>query len=313
MTEEHRTGLDGVVTALVAGGHLRAFAAVTTGAVEEARRLHDLFPTPTAALGRALTAAAMLGRTLKEGQRVQIQLTGNGPLRQVFAEGDASGNVRGYVGDPHVHLPLNRQGKLDVAGAIGLGRLDVIKDLGLRDPYRGVVPLVSGEIAEDLAHYLLQSEQIPSAVALGVRVATDRSVSGAGGLMIQAMPGTPDDLLRDLETRLSRLQNISRMVEAGMTPVGILEAVVGDFGMEVLAEVPVRYACGCNRERFARGLVALGEDELRDIIEEDGQAELVCSFCNATYSFTRSELEELLASALARDEEPSSNGADWQS
>lgn len=287
---------DSISIATAADGKLRAYAAVTTQLVEEARRRHGLYPTAAAAVGRTMTAAAIMGMMLKEGQNVMVQLTGDGPIRQILAQADAEGNVRGYAVNPHVHLPLNRDKKLDVAGAIGHGRLDVIKDLRLKEPYRGMVRLISGEIAEDIAYYFVQSEQVPSAVALGVRVEADGRVSAAGGLIVQALPGADPQVLEVLERRLQTLQNVSRMVASNMGPNDILKAALGDLDITILKEHPLRFSCNCSHERFARGLVALGPDELRDMIQQDGEAELTCHFCSKHYHFSREDLLELLRS-----------------
>jgi len=283
-----------MVIATAAGGGLRAYAAVTTQLVEEARRRHGLYPTAAAAVGRTMTATAIMGMMLKDGQQVMVQLTGDGPLRQILAQADPSGNVRGYAADPHVHLPLNRDKKLDVAGAIGRGRLDVIKDLRLKEPYRGMVSLISGEIAEDVAYYFVQSEQIPSAVALGVRVEADGTVSAAGGLIVQALPGADPSVLEALEARLQTLQNVSRMVASNMGPGQILDAALGDLHINELDERRLQFACNCSHERFSRGLLALGPDELQDMIEEDGEAELTCHFCSERYHFTGDALRQLV-------------------
>lgn len=288
---------DSISIATTADGGLRAYAAVTTQLVEEARRRHGLYPTAAAAVGRTMTAAAMMGMMLKEGQQVMVQFTGDGPIRQILAQGDAEGNVRGYAANPHVHLPLNRDKKLDVAGAIGQGRLDVIKDLRLKEPYRGMVRLISGEIAEDIAYYFVQSEQVPSAVALGVRVEADGLVSAAGGLIIQALPGADPSVLEALEQRLQTLQNVSRMVASNMGPNDILRAALGDLDLNLLTtERPLQFSCNCSHERFSRGLLALGPDELRDMIQEDGEAELTCHFCSEHYHFSGEALQELLRS-----------------
>lgn len=287
---------DSIAIATTDDGGLRAYAAVTTQLVEEARRRHGLFPTAAAAVGRTMTAAAVMGMMLKENQQVMVQLTGDGPLRQILAQGDADGNVRGYAANPHVHLPLNKDKKLDVAGAIGSGRLDVIKDLRLKEPYRGMVKLVSGEIAEDIAYYFVQSEQVPSAVALGVRVEADGQVSASGGLIVQALPGADPNILQALEQRLQTLQNVSRMVASGMGPKEILAAAFGDLKLNLLKERPLQFSCNCSQERFSRGLLALGPVELRDIIEQDGEAELTCHFCSEHYHFSGEDLRELLDS-----------------
>ena len=289
---------DLVVRALAAGGQVRAVAARTTRLTEEARALHGLSPTATAALGRTLTAAALLGAMLKGDERVMIQIVGDGPLRQVVAEGNARGAVRGYVGRPDVHLPVNARGKLDVSGAIGRGYLHVVRDLGLREPYRGMVPLVSGEIAEDLAHYFARSEQVPAAVALGVLVAPEGRVLAAGGFVLQLMPGHTGEMAARLESQVSDMPPVSQLVQQGLGPQELLARALGTLGLEVLETRPLRFACGCSKEKFSRALVALGEAELRELARSGQGAELTCHFCSRRYHFAQAELEALLARAV---------------
>lgn len=288
---------DELVHALLADGHVRALAAVTTETVEEARWRHDLYPTAAAALGRTLSVTALLGAMLKPPQRIFVDVVGDGPLRYIRANADAEGNVRGYVGDPHVHLPSNAQGKLDVGAAVGAGSLYVLRDFGLKESYRGFVPLVSGEIGEDFSHYFLHSEQTPSLVSVGVLVDTDNKVLAAGGLIMQVLPDADDDVITHLEDVARRLPAVSASIQSGQTAIDLIRAAADGLDVKVLAQRPVRFQCGCSRPRFERALIALGEDELRDMIETDGSAELVCHFCSEVYRFGGDELDGLLTEA----------------
>ncbi len=301
---------DGLARALAAGGRLRGLAAVTTDLVEEARRRHGTFPTATAALGRALTAAVLLGSTLKGEERVSLQFNGDGPLREVFAEADAYGRARGYVQRPAIHLPP-RDGKLDVGGALGRnGTLSVLRSIGDAVPYRGVVPLVSGEIAEDLAYYLTVSDQIPSTVALGVYVEPDGRVGAAGGFIVQRMPLegafgwngdgearlTPEEerIIERVEANLAPLPGVSTLVRQGATARSLLETALAGLEPRVLAEGPVAFACPCSRDRVVRTLATLGPDDLERLAREQGGTTVTCHFCNTSYRF---EAPELLALA----------------
>ena len=291
---------DVLVQALLADGQVRALAAVTTRAVEEARWRHDLYPTAAAALGRTLTVTAFLGAMLKPPQKVYVEIVGDGPIKSIHTQADAEGRLRGYVGNPHVDLPANANGKLDVAGAVGRGQLYVIRDLGLKEPYRGFVPLVSGEIGEDFAYYFMHSEQTPSVVAVGVLVSPDHRVRAAGGLLLQVMPGAAEDVLDVLESRARRLPPVSGAIDDGVGAEGLVRLAAGELDVQVLRRMPVRFACSCSRERFERALVALGEDELRDILTTDGSAELVCHFCSEVYRFNADDLTALLEEATRR-------------
>lgn len=286
---------DYLVHGLAADGAVRVLGARTTALVEEARARHDLWPVPAAALGRALTGAALLAASLKGRERLQLHVVGDGPLGHVTVAADAQGTVRGYVGQPHVDLPLNAAGKLDVAGAVGSGLLHVIKDLDLREPYRSTLPLVSGEIAEDLTHYLATSEQTPAVVGLGVLVDRDGRVRAGGGFMLQLLPGAEPELIDRLEERLRGLPGVSRLVDEGQTPEDIVERLVGGEGpVRWLERRPLRFACSCSRERFERALIALGEAEVREL-QEQGEAELVCHFCGNRYVFGSEDLERIAA------------------
>src|SRR5574337_96324 len=273
---------------------VRAMAAVTTAAVDLARRRHRTAPTATAALGRMLTAAGLLGAALKRGQTVMVQIQGDGPLGGALAMSDAVGTVRGYVTNPHVHLPLTARGKLDVGGAVGRGTLHVTLDLGLRVPYHGSVPLISGEIAEDLASYLVVSHQIPSVVALGVLVAPTERVMAAGGLIVQVMPGTDERVVAYLEQRAQVLPAVTSMISTGQTPEEMVDAVLGTIVSRVVERGPVRFRCRCSRGKVQQVLISLGAAELREILAEQGQVEVHCNFCSARYVFDDAGIEGLI-------------------
>ncbi len=273
---------------------VRAMAAVTTTAVELARRRHKTSPTATAALGRVLTGASLLGVALKRGQTVMVRIQGDGPLGGVLAMSDAVGTVRGYVANPDVHLPLTARGKLDVGGAVGRGTLQVTLDLGLRVPYHGSVPLISGEIAEDLASYLVVSHQIPSVVALGVLVAPSERVMAAGGLIVQVMPGADERVVAYLEERAQVLPAVTSMISTGHTPEEMVDAVLGTIVSRVVEQGPVRFRCRCSRRKVQQVLISLGDAELREILAEQGQVEVTCNFCNARYVFGDADVEGLI-------------------
>lgn len=281
-------------------GTIRVFACITTELVNRAQQIHHTYPVATAALGRTLTAASMMGISgLKnEDDSMTIQIKGDGQLSFIVAVTDSSGNVRGYASNPYVDRPLNSKGKLDVGGAIGQGYLSVIKDLGMKEPYVGQVPLVSGEIAEDITMYYAQSEQTPTATGLGVLVDTDNSVIAAGGFMIQLMPGATDETAKKLEEILNNIPPVTTMINDGMTVDDIIFQITDGFDMliENKEEHP-KYECKCSKERMEQALISIGEEELLGIIEEQGEAELTCQFCDNKYKFNKAELEELLKQA----------------
>lgn len=284
---------DHVIIATAADGFVRALAAVTTETVVEAQRRHDTWPTATAALGRTLTAGVLMGAMLKDRHRVTLRVLGDGPVGAIVVDADHEGNVRGYVQEPHVHLAPNAAGKLDVAGAVGQGHLYVIKDLGLREPYQGSIPLVSGELGEDFTRYFADSEQTPSAVALGVLVGTDNQVQAAGGFIIQLLPGAGDEIAEQLERQIVGLPSATEMISGGLDAEGILHRVLSEMQLKVLETRPVRFSCSCNRRRLESVLISLGRDELTAMVEEQGGAELTCHFCRHVYRFNQEELQEL--------------------
>lgn len=289
---------DYIVRATAGDGSIRVFAATTRGLVQKAREIHHTSPVASAALGRLLTAAAMMGSMLKgDKDLVTLQIRGDGPLQGIVVSGDCCGRVKGYVFNPNVELPDKYPGKLDVGGAIGAGYLDVIKDIGMREPYAGRIELVTGEIAEDLTYYFAQSEQMPSAVGLGVLVETDTSVRRAGGFMIQLLPGADEGMVSRLEEKLRHVPYVTDLLDAGKTPEEILELLLGDMGLRILDRLPASFSCNCDRQRVEKALISIGREELEKIIEEDGKANLHCHFCAKEYDFTKSDLLCLLEEA----------------
>ncbi len=299
------SGQDYAVIATTADGRSRVLAARSTRLVEEGRRRHEASPTGAAALGRTLTGAALLGMTLKDRGTVTLRLIGDGPLGGVIAESDASGNVRGYAKTPSADLPPTPGGKLDVGGLIGRhGFCYVTRDMGLKEPYTGTSPLVSGEVGEDLTRYLYESEQTPSAVALGVLVGPPGRVVAAGGLFVQLMPRSGDDvdweedeteaaqaaLVERLEAGIGGMKSVSRLVEQGLRPEDLVRKVLGDIPHAIHEVRPLRFACRCSRERAAGTLAALKPDDLAEIVASGEGAELVCQFCGDAYRFTPDEL-----------------------
>ncbi|MFP4978613.1 Hsp33 family molecular chaperone HslO [Paenibacillus sp. CN-4] len=289
---------DRLVRGTALNGKVRAFAARTTELVEEMRRRHDTYPTATAAMGRTATAGAIMGAMLKGNEKLNIQVRGDGPIGQIVVDSNAAGEVRGYVDHPHVHLPSNSQGKLDVRGAVGTeGFIHVIKDLGMKEPYRGSIPIVSGELGEDFTYYFAVSEQTPSAVGLGVLVGTDNAVIVAGGFIIQLLPGLTDAEITDIEQAVSTLPQVTALLEQGLEPEEMLRLLLPDT--VVLDEMELTFKCQCTRERVEQTLVSLGRHELEQLIEEDGQAEVVCHYCNEAFRFDREQLQDILNQAKA--------------
>ena len=287
---------DEIVRAITADGLVKASAITGRALVERARNIHTLLPVATAALGRALMAASMMGDALKiDGASLTLQIKGGGPLGTVLAVSDQEGNVRGYVQNPHVELMEKVPGKLDVGRAVGeSGSLTVIKDLGMKEPYVGTIGLLSGEIADDVAAYFVESEQIPTACALGVLVGIDQSVTAAGGYLIQLLPGAGEEIKSQSEAGVQRVGYVSHAHEGGLHGEGLLRAVLSEFDLEILETHPVEYRCYCSRERVTRALISLGRAELTSLLEEQGQAELTCQFCDKVYRYSREELEDLL-------------------
>jgi molecular chaperone Hsp33 len=289
--------VDAITMVVVEGENIYGVAAVTTDMVEEARGAHGASPTATAALGRLLTGSALLGAFLKEtSHRVILQVSSRGPVRKIVAEANGAGHVRGYLGQATVDVP-SRNGKLDVGQAVGKGILHVVKELGLPMPSTGTVPLVSGEIAEDLASYLSQSEQIPSAVSLGVFVRPDYVVAAAGGFVLQFHSTVADDLVAHIELALAATPPVTTMIQEGYDPQAMLQHALGGLSMVVVRQMTPVWRCRCTRDRVTRILIALGSEELRSMIAEEQETQVKCEFCATDYAFSHQELRDLLAEA----------------
>ena len=285
---------DYIVRATAANSQIRAFAAVTTDMVETARKDHNTSPVATAALGRLLTGGAMMGAMMKgEKDLLTLRIHAGGPLQGITVTADSHGNVKGYVGNPDVCIPANSKGKLDVAGAVGVGFMDVIKDMGLKEPYVGQVALQTSEIAEDLTYYFATSEQVPSAVGLGVLMNKDNTVRQAGGFIIQLMPFTPDDVVDRLEKKITEIASVTEMLEDGKTPEEILELILGEFGLEINDTVDAAFQCDCSKERVSRAIATLSRKDLDDIVSDGESIEVKCQFCNKAYHFDIDELKEM--------------------
>lgn len=286
---------DYVVRAAAADSQVRAFAAASKGMVEEARSAHNTSPVVTAALGRLLTAGAMMGAMQKgDKDMLTLQIQSEGPVKGLMVTADSHGNVKGYAFQPDVCIPANAQGKLDVASAVGPGFLHVVKDMGLKEPYRGQIELQSGEIAEDLTYYFAASEQTPSSVGLGVLMNRENTVRQAGGFIIQLMPDTEDNIIRQLESNIRGLRPVTEMLDNGFTPEQMLETVLAGLDVEILERTPCRFFCNCDRDRIEKALISVGRKELQDMIQEDREIEVNCHFCGRHYIFTPAELKELL-------------------
>ena len=280
-------------------GAIRIFVAVTTDLVNEAQTLHNTSPVATAALGRTLTVAALMGQGLKnDTDSVTIQFRGDGPLGNMVAITDSKSRVRGYVVNPYVDLPLNEKGKLDVGGAVGRGNLHIIRDLSMKEPYSGQVPIITGEVAEDVTYYYAKSEQIPTAIGLGVLVGTDNKAICAGGFMIQLMPEATEEVAGKIEDRMAEIKPITEMLENGMSAEDILFYLTDGFDMLVHNEtVEPKYECKCSYKRMHDAVVSIGKKELRKIIDEDGKCEVECQFCNSKFVFDKEQLETMYEKA----------------
>lgn len=290
--------MDYLVRATAAHGQIRAFAATTKDMVEYARAAHDTSPVATAALGRTLTGGVMMGSMMKSStDLLTLQIKGDGPLGGIVVTADANGHAKGYVYHPHVLLPANAKGKLDVAGAVGKGTLQVIRDLGLKEPYQGSCELVSSEIAEDLTYYFVISEQVPSSVGLGVLMDKDNTVRQAGGFILQLMPYTPDEVITRLEEKLANVQSVTGLLDKGMTPEAILTLLLGDMDLKINDRMDVTYHCDCSKERVAKALISIGRRDLWEMIHDGKPIETSCHFCNKKYVFTVEELQKLYEQA----------------
>ena len=289
---------DEIVRAITGDGFVKAVAITGRDMVERARNIHTLLPIATAALGRTMLGASMMGDMLKEQNgALTLQIKGGGPLGTILAVSDCEGNVRGYVQNPHVDLIESEPGKMNVGAAVGeTGTLTVIKDIGLKEPYVGSIGMFTGEIADDLAMYFVESEQIPTACALGVLVGVDQSVTSAGGYLIQLLPGASEDIITKIEAGVRKLGPVSRALEGGMDAEALIKSVLADFDVTILEKHPVEYRCYCSEDRVTRALISMGKEELADLIAEQGKAELSCQFCDKVYHYSKEELEALLAS-----------------
>ncbi len=289
---------DYIVRATAGNGSIRAFAATTGELVQYAREVHHTSPVASAALGRMLTAAAMMGSMLKgEKDLITLQIRGLGPLKGAVVTSDSHARVKGYVFNPNVEIPSKYPGKLDVSGAIGQGYMSVIKDIGLKEPYAGRIQLVSGEIAEDLTYYYAQSEQTPSAVGLGVLVDTDTSIRCAGGFIIQLLPDATEEVISTLEKRLNAIPYFTDLLDMGHTPEEILGMLLEGLDMKILDKVPTEFYCNCTKERVEKALISIGKEELEKISKDDKKANLHCHFCGKEYDFTEEEINRLLEEA----------------
>ena len=286
---------DYIVRATAANNQIRAFAATTKNTVETARASHNTSPVATAALGRLLTAGSMMGVMMKGDKDIlTLQVKAGGPLNGITVTADAHGNVKGYVGNPNVILHANDKGKLDVAGAVGVGFMNVIKDMGLKEPYVGQTVLQTSEIAEDLTYYFATSEQVPSSVGLGVLMEKDNTVRHAGGFIIQLMPFTEESVISKLEENLKKVTSVTALLEEGHTPESLLAVLLEGFDIEINEKIPTQFYCNCCKERVEKALISVGKKEIQDMIREGKEIELNCHFCNKNYIFTVEELKDIL-------------------
>lgn len=282
-----------LIRAISVDGSAFIHAADTTALVAKARQLHQTSKTMTAVLGRSLTATALMSAQLKgKDNTLTLQIQGDGPGGTIVCVGDSSGNVKGYVGNPDTELPPNDLGKLDVGGAVGQGMLHVIRDLGMNEPYHGMCNLATGEIAEDITEYYAQSEQIPSACALGVRVNRDLTIKSAGGFLVQLLPGADSELITVLEENLAKMGSVSQKIAEGATPLQLIEMVFDNIPFDILDQTDIAYTCNCSREKYSRILSTLNQKDLMSLIEEDKPVETVCNFCNSQYVFSVDELKQ---------------------
>ncbi len=292
---------DYIIRATAANSQIRAFAAVTTDVVETARKAHNTSPVATAALGRLLTGGAMMGVMMKGDKDIlTLQIHAGGPLQGITVTADSKGNVKGYVGNPNVCIPANSKGKLDVAGAVGVGFMNIIKDMGLKEPYMGQVALQTSEIADDLTYYFATSEQVPSAVGLGVLMNKDNTVRQAGGFIVQLMPFAEESVIAKLEENVQKINSVTNLLEEGHTPESLLEKVLEGFDIEINDRMDTKFYCNCSKERVEKALISIGRKELNELIQEGKEVEMNCHFCNTNYVFSVEELKEILRSCKAR-------------
>ncbi|WP_208560548.1 Hsp33 family molecular chaperone HslO [Marinilactibacillus kalidii] len=289
---------DKLIKALAYENEIRVYVVDATEMVAEAQRRHDSWATATAALGRAMIGTTLLGATLKGNDKITVRIEGDGPIGYIVVDGNGRGETKGYIHNPQVNLPLNDNGKLDVKGAVGTeGMLTVSKDLGMKKPFVGQVPLVSGELGEDFTYYMANSEQVPSAVGVSVLVNPDETVKAAGGFMIQVLPGAKEETINKIESIIAELPLVSKLMENGETPEEILERLVGSKDYNVLETTPVEFKCDCSKERFGDAIISLGVDEIENMIDEDHGAEAVCHFCRTKFQYSENDLEVLKTEA----------------
>lgn len=287
---------DYLVRGIAANGTVRAFAVDTTESVAHAAERHETYPVVTAALGRILSAGAMMGSMMKgEDDLITLTIKGDGPIGTITVTADSHGNIKGFAGNPTVDIPLKRPGKLDVGGAVGNGTLTVVMDLGLAEPYNGTVELQTGEIGDDFAYYFTVSEQTPSAVGLGVMVDTDWSVKHSGGFIIQMMPDVQEDTISVLESKLAEVSSVTDMMEQGMTPEDMLKNILGDLDLNITETSPVQFKCNCSKDRVASALATIQSSDLQEMIDDGKDIEVKCYFCNSAYNFSVDELKDILA------------------
>lgn len=287
---------DYIIRGTAANNQVRFFAAYTKDVVEKARTIHNTSPVATAALGRLLTAGAMMGTMNKnDNDLVTIQIQCNGPIGGLCVTADTRANVKGYVHNPEVMLPISKEGKLDVGGALDMGVMSVIKDIGLKDPYVGQTHLVSGEIAEDLTYYFATSEQVPTSVALGVLMNKNNTVAQAGGFIIQLMPFAEEEVIAALEKKIGEMKSITALLDKGMTPEDIINGLLGEFGVEINDTIPTQYSCNCSKDRVSKAIISIGKKDLQEMIDDGKPIEVNCHFCGTSYEFSVEELKKMLA------------------
>lgn len=289
---------DYIVRATAANAQIRAFACVTKETVEAARQAHNTSPVVTAALGRLLTGGVMMGSMLKgDKDLLTLQIHAGGPMKGMTVTADSKGNVKGYAIEPQVMLPPNAKGKLDVGGAVGIGFMNVIKDMGLKEPYVGQTVLQTGEIGDDLTYYFATSEQVPSSVGLGVLMEKDNTVKQAGGFIIQLMPFAEEEIICKLEENLTKVDSVTALLDAGNSPEQIMEILLGDLEVEFTDKMPCRFHCNCGKDRISKALISVGKEELQSMIDDGKPIEVNCHFCNTFYEFSVEELKELKSKA----------------
>jgi len=294
---------DYLIRAITTNKEIRALAVKSTNVVREAQERHQTTPVATAALGRVITGALLTGSLVKSGDEIVLKIEGTGPAGKIVADANQEGEVRGYIQNPKLDLYQTDSGKLDVAKAVGAGELSLTKIMRMKEPYKGSVPLVSGEIGEDLTYYFTASEQVPSAVGLGVLVDTDLSVKAAGGFIIQLLPDASEETIEMLEKNLENITSVSKMIEGGMTPEELLTELLGDMDYRIMARKDVKFKCRCSRERSFELVAGLGKEDIEETLAQEGEIEVRCHFCNSTYNFEKEEVEELIKELETKEKE----------